>query len=622
MSSPYQTGATDPRLLASNAIAKAKDVEARLNTVIGGLNAVPPSIVYTTNSVVVSQNANGVYTWACPAGVTSAYVECWGAGAGAGGGGTSRGGEGGGSGEYAAEPAYPLVGGTTYTYSVGNGGNGGTTGYGGQSGQDTIFDTTGIGLAYGVFANAGSAGSGYVGGSGGGTGGTGNTPSPNSIVHSGAPGGGNGSQGTGGCGGGGSGGPTTGGTGGSTSGSSTGAGGGGAGGSPGGAGGSGGNNAANGSNGGSPGGGGGGAGASTSATSGQNQYRMSSSATYYGNDAQGGAAGQLRGYGTMYQGGETASGGAYNGTMKSAGIIGGSPSSDLSGKTIDQVTIRLEWLHCWYNTGAYVILGYAPFNAWGQTWSGGDITPVKTYWQGSAADQSGGGPVTADLTGTNLGSALQSGAAQSITFGPGSPAFDLYNYGYFYGAGGDNNQNPLITVNWHTGSAPVQAGAGRDGMVRITYSVSGVLAAALQPAAGTDATGNAFAQGYTGPVSAVQPGSAPAVIEVPHTVSYLNSWTAAGGIDLKYMLMPDGTVRLSGRLNAPTVTTNLQICVIGTSAYWPVRQIPIYAVDHAGSPYTNTAHLCLIGTSGQLVIYGPITAGNTVEINATYSLAM
>ena len=78
MSSPYQTGATDPRLLASNAIAKAKDVEARLNTVIGGLNAVPPSIVYTTNSVVVSQNANGVYTWACPAGITSAYVECWG----------------------------------------------------------------------------------------------------------------------------------------------------------------------------------------------------------------------------------------------------------------------------------------------------------------------------------------------------------------------------------------------------------------------------------------------------------------------------------------------------------------------------------------------------------------
>ena len=236
-------------------------------------------------------------------------------------------------------------------------------------------------------------------------------------------------------------------------------------------------------------------------------------------------------------------------------------------------------------------------------------TPVKTYWQGSAADQSGGGPVTADLTGTNLGSALQSGAAQSITFGPGSPAFDLYNYGYFYGAGGDNNQNPLITVNWHTGAAPVQAGAGRDGMVRITYSV--LRCAGCRIAAG---------RGYRRHRERVRPGvhrpglGGPARLRpgrhrgaahgfVP------NSWTAAGGIDLKYMLMPDGTVRLSGRLNSPDRYCHVQICVIGTSAYWPVRQIPIYAVDHAGSPYTNTAHLCLIGTSGQLVIYGPITAG-------------
>jgi hypothetical protein len=514
----------DPRLLDSVTTAKAKDIEARLTAHIATHPPAPPALSYTQTQSQVIQTTHGTYTWTAPANCTAAKIECWGAGAGAGGGSGARGGEGGGGGEYACEPAYPVVPGQIYSYIVGTGGAGGPTGYGGASGTGTVFDNSGIGLPTGVFANGGNAGSGFVGGTGGGTGGAGNAPSPNSISAPGSSGGGNGSQSTGGCGGGGAGGPGGGGTGGATSGSSTGAAGGAGGAGGGGAGGAGGNNAANGNNGANPGAGGGGCGAATAASSGQSTYRLNSSATYYGSDAGGGNANGVRSGvgGSLYQGGESASGGSYNGTMKSLGVIGGSPSSDLSGKTIDSVSIRLEWLHTWYGNGAYVILGYTGNTSLPGSWNGGGITGVTTWWQGPASDN-GGGPDTTDLSGTGLGAALQSGAARSICFGPG-PGMDQYNYyGWFYGAGGDNNQNPLITVTWHTGSQPVQAGSGADGKIIITYYLSGVLQAALQPAAGTDAGGNAFAAGYTGPVQAVHPGSSPSVVETWQSLTPLPS---------------------------------------------------------------------------------------------------
>ena len=334
------------------------------------------------------------------------------------------------------------------------------------------------------------------------------------------------------------------------------------------------------------GGGGGGAGASTSAATGQNQYRLNNSATYYGSDATGGNANAWRSGvgGSMYQGGETASGGSYNGTMKSLGIIGGNAQSDLSGKTIDQVTIRLEWLHTWYGSGAYVILGYTGRTSTPLSWNGGGITAVKTWWQG-------GNPVTTDLTGAGLGTALASGAAQSISLGPGS-AYNLNNYGYMYGAGGDNAQNPLITVNWHTGTAPVQAGAGCDGRVIITYTVAGVLTAALQPAAGTDAAGNAFGSGYTGNVQAIQPGSSPSVVETWHDMRPLSGsfvGTISGQLPPQYRLTADGCVEFAGKVQSPGTTGNYNGTIFYTlpAGYRPnhaVQLVLTAVADGAATP--------------------------------------
>jgi hypothetical protein len=549
MTSPGQ----DPRLLSSVAQAKVSDVESRLNQHIETHPPAAPALAYSQTPGQIVQTANGTYTWTVPAGVFTAKIECFGAGAGGGGGASSRGGEGGGGGEYACEPAYPLVPGQTYTYVVGNGGTGGTSGNGGQSGTDTIFDTDGFGLPGGVFANGGTAGNAFTGGPGGGDGTgnansdpAGNQPSQNSIRYAGGAGGGTGTQGTGGCGGGESGGAGAAGASGLTSSSSTGVAGGSGG--PGGNGGAGGNAAANGAAGAAPGGGGGGAGANSAGSSGTSQYRLANAAAYYGSDATGGNANQWNGsqYGTMYQGGDGNH--PYEGTMKSVGILGGTPQSDLSGKTIDSVTVRLDMISAYY-ASAYIVLGYANFTVTGLTWNGVGTTQAKVWYQGNK-----GSPVTTDLTATGLGAALQSGAAKSITLGrnisSGFPADDKYNYCSVYGPGGDNNKNPLITVTWHTGATPSQAGAGSDGKIVISYTVTGILQAALQPVAGGDdpSLGNTFAQGYTGPVQAFQPGTSPAVVETWHTITLDAGWTAAPGNlgTPRYRLLPDGNLQIAG----------------------------------------------------------------------------
>jgi len=177
--------------------------------------------------------AAGSGTWLCPNGVTQIQVECWGSGSG-GEDETSgtTGGLGGGGGEYAAEPAFTVVPGTVYSFTVGAGGAHGS------SGQATVF--AGAVIANGAVLQFGG------------------TSSTNSVTHDGGQGGT--ATSTGGGGGGGSGGSAAAGNNGSNSTTSTGASGASAvtGGGPGGAGGN--NGVAGAAPGSGPGGGGGGAG--------------------------------------------------------------------------------------------------------------------------------------------------------------------------------------------------------------------------------------------------------------------------------------------------------------------------------------------------------------------------
>jgi collagen type I alpha len=476
----------------------------------------------TTVSTITSGTS-----WTSPAGsYTAGKVECWGPAAGADGGTTSAGGMSNGSGAYAQEPSYPLTPSTAYAISIGLGGQAGTTGNPGQSGTGpTTFDNGG------VAANPGLAGVSPTPGLGG-------TAGSNTIARAGTAGTAA-SGGTGGSGGPGSPGASgAGGAGAAGSGSSGGAGGtAGAGGGQAGA--AGGNNAANGSAGTLPGSAGGGPGAGSAGTQGSKQYFMTGSASYYGSDATNGNPNGQRNStpsnGTMFQGGETASGGSANGVQKSLMLLPSTVASDLSGVTIDSVTLRLEWLHTWYNSGGDIALGYNGRTSLPSTWTASDITSVATWFQGSV-----GSPVTTDLSSTGLGAALKSGAATALTIGPGPGNIsnpNLNYYGYAYGADTSAN-SPLLTVNYHTGSAPTVGGNGANGQIKVTTVNTSAIALSISPVSGTDSFGNSYPAG----LAAIQAGTDYASLDPNGSNAALGFGASGGGVDASLWRVSAGLI--------------------------------------------------------------------------------
>ena len=434
-------------------------------------------LAYSSSLTTVTQNVAGDYQITFPAGVTAANVSCWGADAGGGGGSSGQGGEGGGGGAFANNPITPVSPGT-FNYTVGAGGTPGVTGSAGTDGGDSFFN---FGQVLGA---GGDAGANFIGGPGGTV-----ADCVGTTAFAGGNGGGNGTQGTGGCGGGGRAGSAgAGGNGATSTGSGGGAGGTAGAGSGGHAGGNGGNAAANGS---AP---AGGAGSGSGVTNISKQYHLSHSHTYYGSDASSSAPpnGIRNSDTSMYQGGETASGGSFNGTMKSMGLWPFSTiQSDFSGATIDSVTLRLENLHSWYNSGLSVALGYTNNSPNLPSSYNGTQTGLGTFSMGEGQTKTFALPVS-------YGNALKGGTATTIVIGPGSGSFNLNYYGYFYGPGGDNNQNPMLTINGHIGAGSTVAGAGQDGQVTISYVSGQVLVASISPIAGTDQFGNPFPAGHGG----------------------------------------------------------------------------------------------------------------------------
>jgi hypothetical protein len=498
-------------------------------------------LMYGTTTTTITNTTPGHTTWTSP--VTGpAVIRVWGADGGAGGGGPTWGGTGGGAGEYGGEAHYQLVINQVYPIDVGKAGTGANTGGLGTNGGDSGFDN---------FAVLGG------GGSAGGSGGNGGNKSTNTWHFPGGNGGGSGAgAGSGGGGRAGTLGPGGNGVaGGATVGGAGGAAGAGIGGAVGATGGG---VGANGNNG--P-GGGSGCGMASSAQTGTTTYYMGASATYYGSDASGGNANNQRNLTTpLYQGGETASGGAYNGTQKSLCVISGNVQADMTGKTIDSVTIQFTNQHSWYGSGQYINLGYNNRTSLPSSWNAADITNVGSYWINQGAT------TVYDVTNTGLPAALQSGAAKALTLGPGSPNMNLWNYGFFSGPG--TGYGPVIVITWHTGSVPVKAGNGGNGRVDIIYTNTQTLVGALSPVAGTDAGGNAYDAAYTGLLSAFQPGSNPSVVESWHSVSPPSPLTGTmryryrgtRHVEIKFDLVVPGTAS-SGTITLFTLP----------SAYWPLN---------------------------------------------------
>lgn len=563
------------------------------NSSAGGL------FMYTTTTTVTTINATGSYTGP-PASVPSFRVQLWGGDGGGGGGNSGAGGEAGGGAEYAEEPAYPNYNpGGLYNVQIGLAGKGGRSNSAGTSGTATRFDGSG------VIANPGLAGpGGFIGGQGG-------SGSTASIHYNGGNGGSNNVNGyAASAGGGGRAGSTgPGGNGQAPSGNSSPGFGGSAGSGTGGIVGS--NGVVAGTNGNQGNAGGSGAGQAGSGTTYQTKYYdPTSTASYYG----AGVGGGLRGTnGSMFQGDPNVPVTTFPGDQESfANYDYSQIRSDHSGWTIDQTTFDINNQHSWYGSGCYCVLGYADQST-------GNHPNVTQFWVNQGQ---GSGQVDISVFNSVIASsfvAFMLGPSSSTSGG----SLDLWNYGYFQGNKGAGG--PRVTIHSHKGTTGSYiAGNGNTGQAIISYQTSSGFVGAASPVAGTDANGNTYGAGFTGPIQGLQPGSSPQVLETPHTVSYLNSWTKAGtSLDLQYMLMPDGRVHLSGRLLVPGSPSNpSEICVIGTSAYWPFRQTGFTVVEHGGSPYAATPHFCVIGTNGTLNVYGVLSGGNTLEICTDYSTVM
>jgi hypothetical protein len=427
-------------------------------------------LVYTSGTTIVPQTIPGDYTWVVPAGVTTAQVECWGAGAGGNGGTTSAGGNGGSGGEYAAELNYSVTPAASLNYTVGGAGQGTSTGGGnGNDGGDSFFDGTG------VKAN---------GGNGDGTAATG---SVNAIHHNGGAGASSGAN-TGGSSGGNSGNINNPGNSGIAATSSTGAA------APAaqtnsGRGGAGGNSGANGASATAPGGGGGGAGKGTAIGTKTVTYAPLWAGSYKGPDATSGAN-SLRSTTTMYQGGETLNGGVANGNQYSVFAFNRALiAADFSGYTVTGFQIQMKNQHSWFSSGMTIqfdeysglpgsVPGTGPRSAKG-------ISPASVH--------TGEGEEHNYSLAPSIGQRFVTGSNNGLGIGfltqPNFP-YNLAYYGYF-----DPGQIRM-TITGNNGTAgSFNAGNGADGQVKITYTTGQALVAAISPAAGTDIHGNSYVAG-------------------------------------------------------------------------------------------------------------------------------
>jgi hypothetical protein len=525
-------------------------------------------LVYTTTTTTATITS-GTF-WAAPAGTyTQGKVECSGADASGGGGNGTAGGEGGGGGAYSCEPSYPLIPGNDYSVSIGAAGTAVYSNSAGDDGGQTAFDGGGV-VAYG--GNAGPGG--FVGGTGGAAnsgqtisyaGGNGGSNNVSGYAASAGGGGRAGSSGPGGSGGA----PTS-----STGPGAAGTAGSGTGGHAGGAG------VLTSANG-NAGGGGSGAGKAGSGTTYQTlYYDPTSTASYYGAGQPGWAVGSLRGSnGSLFQG--TSSGDLYV-TGDQASWINYNYSqirSDWSGWTIDQVTLTINNQHSWYNSGCYCVLGWFP--------SAGDNNFNTTqFWTdegtGTVQDITSvfGGVIASTFQGFILGPSYYTSGGST----------DLWNYGYFQGnigAGG-----PRITIHGHTGSGgSYLSGAGPAGVIKVTYTSAATLIGAIAPMSGTDGSGNAFGAGFTGQMRAIQPGSSPTVVEVPHSLPLATGWTVrTGGYLAQYYLGADGRLYVDFQLScASQGPATLAISTALPAGYWPAHPVstPMTASAGAAAVYMN-----------------------------------
>jgi len=251
--------------------------------------------------------------------------------------------------------------------------------------------------------------------------------------------------------------------------------------------------------------------------------------------------------------------------------------------------------------------------------TGGNITLTSGHpnYQGAGGGSSGGRAVSGN-NGTSISNSNEfgtggGGGTAPSGGGAGARGGSLPNSGSTAGigqnggapgGGGGGGVLPMCLGQANYG------GPGANGQVKISYVSSQTLIAAIAPSAGTDSSGNAFAQAFTGMIAALQPGMSPAVVESWHGSSALsNSW--AGTINYK-LLSTNETKLVAVDLIPGTDTDGLTVLASGiipatyrplTNKWFPVgtNQLRLNAGGFPEGPefeYLSTGEIRCNGIAG------------------------
>lgn len=255
---------------------------------------------------------------------------------------------------------------------------------------------------------------------------------------------------------------------------------------------------------------------------------------------------------------------------------------------------------------------------------------------GSAAYMGGGGG-----GGAGSGAGTGGGGGHSSVSGGGAGGTSRYGAGGVGGYGSGNGGYGRSPGGAGGGGGAEHAiyhgagGNGADGMVAITYTPPvQTLVAAVAGMAGTDPSGHGYAAGHTGPVTAFQPGSSPAVPETWHPVTMASGWagnstiTGDANLQVQRVASPPGAVAIMGTFSRSGTTwaNGAQIATMDPGYYnTAVNQYVTISWGVSPSSSFGMAGMLRIDNTGKVTVYitgsGGGVNGNVFWVDGTYYTA-
>lgn len=257
-------------------------------------------------------------------------------------------------------------------------------------------------------------------------------------------------------------------------------------------------------------------------------------------------------------------------------------------------------------------VGYSSDTTLPQTYNGASLID----YAGAIEIPVGAGTITYDLTQTSLVAQIVNGTATALILGPGAnPTFDAYNaptgpqfYCAVYGPGAyDTAGNPLfpyLTITLQKTITTQRGSNGQGGGILVTaVNNANTPVVFIEPFAGTDASGNQFAQGYTGQTANFDPTSLNPGSYKPETWKTISNPSGVTGTIRYRKLAESNFAVLDVLCTIVSTLTSSHTYTAGTlnSQYWPLSGRNYPAAFNQGVSSTAIAGPIIQITSGGVV---------------------